>query len=750
MPSVSKSKVRARLRARRAAERAAQAPRYPQARRAFVELSEDYKWIEVWFPYNYDIKEEVAAIPNAHFKDKASGGPKWRVPRDLQTCDDLRRIFGPTDFWDNPETGKRTHTSGLWIGDALREWARQQRSLEENLGNLTKAKDAKLKGIKPDSRIARGIAGEPIPELDLPPLPNGKPHPLMTKRDARPYQRADIRIMSLANVINANQPGTGKTIETIGGWVESGALDEGPILVVGPVKSLENTWLKEILRWLGDRDDVAIYTDENPTYRRRQVEYFLDAYEKDELEGPTFLCVNFDWFRLVMTHKKGKPLISAIERLIGMRLRSEIVVDQDTSPENIEKSRFQFQSNLNEALKAHDIERDPEWDVEECLNQLAGLYFARKDHKGNHYAFANELQRRLLAVDWAAVTVDEFHKSGMPNRMSLFYMGIELVKAAWKSALSGTPIGGKPRKLWPILHWLEPEEYTAEWTWINRWLETAAGRSVHSKIVKAIKKGMEEEFGKAHARHLIRRTKLAVLPGLPPRIEHVVWCDMSSAQYQQYKDFSRTLEIKIEEERLSANNVLTEYLRLKQFANAKQRLVAGVPYPTEDSGKLEMLLEKLDENGVRALKDDPELGARAIVASESSRMVEMVAAWLNKKGIPADMLVGGVDSKPIMERFKTGNEDPYVVVMTTQMGVSLDMEETVCAVALDETWNPDDIEQFFDRGDRGTRETALNCYILRTKDTIQEYIAQVNEGKAVTNKTVLDIRQRIHAAEGLD
>jgi SNF2 family DNA or RNA helicase len=745
MAKIAQSSVRARLKRRKQQEKEAQQLRFPSSRRAFVELSEDYKWIEIWFPYSPGIKTEVAKIDNAHFKDKNSGGPKWRVPRDLQTCDKLREIFGPTEFWENPNTGRTMHLKGLWIGDALRSWARQQRSLEQNLGQLTSAKDAKLKRIKKDSRIARAIAGEPIPELELPPLPNGKPHPLMVEREPRPYQRADIRIMAIANVMNCNQPGTGKTIETIGSWVESDALEQGPILVVGPVKSLENTWLKEILRWLGDRDDVVIYTDENPLYRARQVESFLDSYENEEFEGPAILCVNFDWLRLVMTHKKGKPIMSGIERCTGFTLNSR---EPDDETRNREKRQLQL-----DALAELGVEPEEGWMEEDRLEAIAeasGIH-ARKDHKGNYYGYSNDLQRRLLNVDWSAVTVDEFHKSGMNNRLTLFYMGVELLKADWKSALSGTPMGGKPRKLWPILHWIEPEEYTAEWSWINRWLETETGHSARSKIVKAIKKGREEEFGKAHARHLIRRTKLAVLPGLPPRTEQVIWSKMTDKQYLQYKEFSRTLEIKIEEERLSANNVLTEYLRLKQFANAMQRLVDGVPYPTEESGKLEDIWNTLDENGVRPLKDDPEPGARAIIGSESSRMVHMITAWLNRKGIPADALVGGVDSEPIIERFKHGGPEPYIIVMTVQTGgVSLDLEEAWCMLAVDETWNPDDIEQFFERGDRSTRETALNCYIFRSRDTIQEYIAQVNEGKAVTNKTVLDIRRRIHEAEELD
>jgi hypothetical protein len=748
----AKSKVRARFKQRKLKEsQIVRGPRpTPSLRRAFVELSEDYKWIEVWFPYAHSIKDEIQEIPSAHFKGKDQGGPKWRVPRDLITANKLREIFGPTTFWNDPETDERVHITGLWIGDALRSWARQQQQLERNLGELTSAKDAKLHGIPEKSRIARAIAGDPIPELSLPPLPTGRPHPLMVARPERSYQRADIRIMSMANVMNLNQPGTGKTIETIGSWVESGALQDGPILVVGPVRSLENTWLEEILLWLGDFEDISVYTDENPIYRKQQIENFLDAYEAGELDGhPSILCVNYEWIRLVMTHRKGKPMMPAIERVIGMKLHEPPENNED--PKHVKKSQFKFQENLNYAFEQLGIERDPHWDLDDCLWELVKPFHARKDHKGNYYAYSSPLQRRLMEVLWSAAAIDEFHKSGMNNRMSLFYQGVGLLKVDLKAALSGTPMGGKPRKLWPIFHWLDPEEFPAEGHWIDRWLETEAGRTVHSKIVRGIKKGMEEEFGKHHARWMIRRVKLTSLPGLPPRVEQVIWCKMSPSQEKQYRDFSKLLEIKIDDERLSANNILTEYMRLKQFANAKQRMVQGVPYPTEDSGKLEDVLRILDENGVRPLKDDPEPGARAIIGSESSRMVYMISAWLTKNGIENSTFTGETkDSDEIIHRFKRGGEKPYVIVMTIQTGgVSLNLEEAQSMLQVDETWNPDDTEQFFERGDRGTRTEPLRCYIFRTRATIQEYIADVNEGKSVTNATVLDIRRRIHEAEDL-
>lgn len=183
---------------------------------------------------------------------------------------------------------------------------------------------------------------------------------------------------------------------------------------------------------------------------------------------------------------------------------------------------------------------------------------------------------------------------------------------------------------------------------------------------------------------------------------------------------------------------------MKQFANARQKLIDGVPYPTPDSGKLAQLMEKLDEEGIRRV--DPEPHARAIVASESSRMVYMVADHFGDKGIETMTLTGDTKNRrEILKRFKSKVANPIVIVMTIQTGgVSINLEEAGSMHALDETWNPDDLEQFFDRGDRGSRTTPLRCYIYRTKGTIQEYIQEVNEGKKVTNNNILDLRRRMY------
>ena len=648
--------------------------------RCFAELNEVGDRIDVHFPYDPEAVAAIKRVPGAKFVPKDKGGPLWRLPLDLVSGERLREEFGV----------------GLQIGEGLRAWGKAERRKERNLKSLTNAADAELIYVPSRAdRIARAIAGEPIPELDLPPGPNGKPHPLMVKRPPRPYQRADIAMMATTNVLNANQMGTGKTLEWLGAIVEADLFGPGTIhLVCAPVRSLENVWMEEIDRFL---PDAYVYTAEDVTERTSEVEEALNDHEEDG-HAPIFLCVNPDFLRV----KKipDPPDAWYVEDLA--------------------------------------IWEDQWGDAEVCF----------RDHKGNAYTYRSALQRRLLRTEFDTFNIDEFHKAGLGNPTSLFRISVGLVKARKRCAMSGTPMGGKPIRLFPILQWLEPQSYTSKWRWAEQWL--VIDDNGFGKDILGILPGREDQFYEAHAKHMVRRLKREALPGLPSKTVIDVSCMMTKKQRDQYDKFAKDAEIRIDDQRLSATNVLAEYARLKQFANALCKLETRrkrngeqelLVLPTEESGKLQYLLEKLDEEGIR--KTDPEPRARAIVASESKRMVEMVVGFLRKNKINCDALTGETkDSRSILKKFKSHDELPYVIVMTTTTGgVSLNLEEAGSIHILDETWNPDDQEQLEDRGDRGSRTESLRVYYYRTKDSIQSYIAEVTDGKAVTNKNVLDIRR---------
>jgi hypothetical protein len=617
----------------------------------FAELSERQDRIDVHFPYDPIAVAKIKLVAGRRFIGKDKGGPFWRCPLDLETARELRR-----------------HFPDLVLGDGLRAWGRDQVQRERNLASLAVAEDAELTrapALVPE--LCEVIDGKPQTWLGLPPLPNGEPHPLMRDRSPRPYQRADIAMMAQCNPLNANQPGTGKTLEWIGAVAETPEVEwNGSHLIINLVTAHWDPWVVELTRYT----DHPVLWGDSPEGRADAIR---EAKRMDEAGEPFWLVVGYDDVRLYRDKEQPKKMIEG-------------------------KLQHPF------------AERHPD----------------------------------LFKIAWESVLIDEFHKSGLPNQKSLFARGAARLDAAKRGAMSGTPMGGKPRRLFPTLQWLQPSEYTSFWTWAEKWLHITEN-DLGYKSVGGLRGDVVDEFYRAHARIMVRRMKREALPGLPEVQWNLVECPMTPKQRAQYSEFAKEAELAIDEGRIAATNVLTEYTRLKQFANSRQELRDGSPYPTTDSGKLPLLLDRLAEQGVRV--EEPEPRTRAIVASASQLFVEVVEEYLGQAGIAARRLDGtvtGADRNAVIEWYKDGTaEEPRVIVMTTQTGgVSLNLEITGSVHILDETWNPDDQEQLIDRGDRGERTTALVVYTYRTAGTIQEYIAEVGEGKKITNSSLLDLRQR--------
>lgn len=639
-----------------------------------VELTETVDRIAVYFPYNPSDVEAVKQIRGRRWDPDER---YWHVPMDLKAARQLREIFGER----------------MRLGDAMRAWAREQVKIERNLRSLSNASDAEL--LNTPQRILDVIAGRPFEHPSVPPG-----HALRRKRDPRPYQRADIRMMALSNAINANDVGTGKTIEVIGALFE-GQIAPKPVLVIAPRRTLVNTWKTEFNRFA---PEYVVWASEQPSQR----EAYMNHIAVD-LEG---------------NHRNHHVVC-----LIADDIR--ITKYMDVESRNLHTEKF---GKAPEQSELH----------------------ARSDYKGNWYEFRSHTQRDFFQIEWGAVIIDEFHQVGLPNRNSLFSLSATMMKAERKWPMSATPIGGKPRRLWPILNYIDPKKYTSEWNWIEEFLETTEeevfmrggrGRKRTVRHVGGI--ADENKFDEAHRLHLIRRTKKDALPGIPDAIELVVPTPMSGQQASDYQKFDEEHEIVVDGKRLSGSIILSQYKRLRQMANSTVKWDAqsgkGKWVATSNSCKLPHLVEMLDENGIR--KTDWEPGARAYIGVLDLGFMWVIHEMLSAMGIDNDVLHGGTkDSKPIIDKFNDGGDKPYVIVMTIQTGgTGLNLERAGSAHAMDEEWDPDIMTQFFGRGDRGARETPLKCYTYRTPDSIQEYVACVAEGKTLNNNTILNFVKDIEA-----
>lgn len=567
----------------------------------------------------------------------------------------------------------------LELGPKLQAWGREEVDKERNLKDLSQQDDAELVNV-------------PAPLLDGVEI-DGEHFAL------RPYQRADAAFMAEGKFVNANQPGSGKTAEHICAIFEAD-LAWGQHLVFAPITSLELVWQREI---------------EN-------------LYEGAGLDPPTVLTGD--------TPASRKKAAAYAKQLADEEMSFWLVVN----PHMAQKKRRVKSSHSGGDVRSADFE---------------------------DYLVCPE----LAEVEWDSMVVDEFHLCGLSNPTTQAAEGINYIRQKVEPAIvgcmSGTPMGGKPIKLWGALHFVDPESFSARWTWARHWL--VINKNDFGSSIEGIIPGREEEFYDHLKKYLVRRTKREVLPGLPEKNRINVWCDMTPKQQEQYDQFHSEAEVRLDEAegegRLTATSILAEFTRLKQFASAfcsikKKGWDDHLDRPelvvkqTVDSGKFEQLVERLKEENVivSAGKDDDDPKC-ALIFTQFTGVVEAVMEVLKEHKVPATTITGATTGKQRKERVEEfqeqkGKNPPRVMVMNTQAGgTTLTLTRADSVHMLDETWDPDNQEQAEDRAHRGDEKTMekdeVRIYYYRTRGTIEEYIRGVVRDKALTNKTILDLRRRM-------
>lgn len=596
-----------------------------------ADLAEDGKSIEVHFDYDANLVRLIKdKIPGRRFVPPASGGPKWRVPLDTTTARLLRETFGEQ----------------LGLSQRMIEWGRTAFAKDKELRSLATADDAELT-VLPTVR----------PQL---------------AEYLRPYQRADAVMMSKANVICANQPGLGKTVETIAAIYERGNLADGSHLIVAPKTSLEVVWEKELEDWTDL--PIIVMSGDLPKSERKEL---LELCQEFQREGQGFFLVLNPAFVRYDAVKGAKPVLK------GGRL-----------------------------------------------------------HKVMEPAYPE-----LFEFEWTTLVFDEYHKMGLSNNKTNMFAAANDLKADHKILLSGTPMGGKPIKLWGALHFLYPEQFTSKWRWAGQWCDVEDNG--YGKKIEGIQKGKEQKFWEHLQPFMVRRTKAEVLKELPPKQYIDVWCEMTKKQKKQYEAMAADAEIKIDEENLTATGVLAEYTRLKQFSDAHctaQKFADGSwkVYPTFESGKLPHIMQILEERGITADADSREGNEQVVIASQFSAVVDMVHKYLNEMGIKAEKITGdvaGARRSELVREFQSG-EVQVMIMTTTAGGVAITLDNASTMIIIDETWNPDDQEQMEDRIHRGSRIHQVTVYYLRSKGSIEERIQQIVMDKHRLNRDILDLRRQ--------
>ena len=337
--------------------------------------------------------------------------------------------------------------------------------------------------------------------------------------------------------------------------------------------------------------------------------------------------------------------------------------------------------------------------------------FAAHDLVITSYGTLTRDRELFTGMEFACVIADEAQH--IKNRRSQNAQALRALRARGRFLLTGTPLENSLDDLRAHFEFLMPGYLDAVPTgtrpddraWFNQRLRVQT------------------------APYILRRTKQAVAPELPARIEQTIWCEPTPAQAALYRDLQEKSERTLLD--LAAGGAseaslrlatLTQLLRLRQVC-CDPRLVAP-DSSAEDSSKLEAFRELLDE----AVDD----GHRVLVFSQFTSLLALLRTELDREGIAYCYLDGSMPTRQRqaeVDRFQTDEAIPLFLLSLKAGGTGLNLTGADTVVHLDPWWNPAVEAQATDRAHRIGQTRTVTSYKLICAGTVEEKVLALQDAK---------------------
>ncbi|MBX3027374.1 DEAD/DEAH box helicase [bacterium] len=297
----------------------------------------------------------------------------------------------------------------------------------------------------------------------------------------------------------------------------------------------------------------------------------------------------------------------------------------------------------------------------------------------------------------------------------------QALDARHRLALTGTPLENRALDLWSIMQFCNPGYLGGRAAFVRRIDRPDAPPHVRALLAAKLRPV------------LLRRSKGAVAPELPPRIEERRDCELTSEQRQLYLaelKRSRSLLAQLDTADRFAKDklhVLAALTRLRQIcchpALAGGRADLG-------SGKFDALFEMLEP----LLAE----GHKVLVFSQFVQCLKLLQAALKARGVRFHTLTGATTKR---EQVVTGFQDdpePCVFLISLKAGgTGLNLTAASYVVLFDPWWNPAVEAQAIDRTHRIGQDRTVIAYRMLALGTIEERIWELQQRKASLVRDVL-------------
>lgn len=324
--------------------------------------------------------------------------------------------------------------------------------------------------------------------------------------------------------------------------------------------------------------------------------------------------------------------------------------------------------------------------------------------------------------DWDAIIVDEslLIKNRKAKRTDSIRKLVTEAKCEYVWLLSGAPVSKFYTDMWAQLNVLNPDRFTSFWRWAERYVQIESNQWSKYNIV-ANKPDAPDRILKDHADMYFARSQADSGLNIPDWIFDENYIPLSPAQDKLYASMEETFLAELsEDESIMAPNVLTQLLRLVQFAS-NPVLVGG----KEISTKWDACEELLEfEQGPFIIWTN--------FIETATRFTER----LHLKGKRVAKLTGATpmdQRQQIVDDFQNGMLDVILAHPAVgKFGLTLTRART--AIYLERGYNADDYFQSLHRIKRiGTTQSPHVIHLIATRaeggNTVDHVIHKILAGR---------------------
>ncbi len=337
------------------------------------------------------------------------------------------------------------------------------------------------------------------------------------------------------------------------------------------------------------------------------------------------------------------------------------------------------------------------------------------------YAILRQDREIFTELEYACLLLDEAQNIKNPD--SQIATLLCSFKAAFKLAISGTPIENRVEDLWSLFQFVLPGLLGER----NAFRAKLAAAEADRRHVEQTKKLISP--------FILRRKKELVAHELPPKLEQIVWVEMEEKQQALYEAMVAKNRKEIQgAERPGRMEILEKILRLRQICCHPQ-LIDGL---VQESGKLRRLLEDLEQI--------MEEGGKVLVYSQFTSMLSILRKEIEERGWRPLYLDGATNEREkVVREFQEDPEARIFLISLKAGGVGLNLTKADYVLLYDPWWNEAVERQAIDRAHRLGRKAPVIARRYVTALSIEEKMMRLKEHKV---KLTGDLLETMGEAEG--